>query len=102
MNWPLFFKDKNNIQRGFVTDVGNGIAYLGCERPHWRLPLVSENKQLYIVSNNKADQNYINIGCGIKSLYIPSICLYTNEKYTGNINQLLIYNMENLFPQSIS
>lgn len=75
MNWPLFFKDKNNIQRGFVTDTGNGIAYLGCERPHWRLPLVSENKQLYIQSffhyvnadgpyksfANDSDKNYTNL-----------------------------------------
>ena len=59
-----------------------------------------DNKQLYIVSNNKADQNYINIGCDIQSLYIPSICLYTNEKYTGNINKLLIYNNEKIFPEN--
>jgi len=50
IDWPLFFKDKNNNQKGFVTSVGNGIAYLGCERPHWRLPLVSKNKELYIQS----------------------------------------------------
>tara|TARA_A100000164_G_C21743599_1_gene693526 strand:+ start:62 stop:625 length:564 start_codon:yes stop_codon:yes gene_type:complete len=46
--WPLFFKDKNNVEHGFITDVGNGIAYLGCERPHWRRPLISKNKELYI------------------------------------------------------
>ena len=59
-----------------------------------------EKKLLYVVSNNKADQNYINIGCGIQSLYIPSLCLYTNEKYTGNINKLLIYNNEEIFPDN--
>ena len=50
IDWPLFFKDQNNIERGFITNRGSGVAYLGCERPHWRLPLISENKELYIQS----------------------------------------------------
>ena len=50
IDWPLFFKGKNSVEHGFVTDVGSGIAYLGCERPHWRFPLISENKELYIQS----------------------------------------------------
>ena len=48
IDWPLFFKDRNNVEHEFITEVGSGIAYLGCQRPHWRLPLISENKQLFI------------------------------------------------------
>lgn len=39
-------------------------------------------KQLYIVSNNKADYTYLLEGAGISSMIIPSLCLYTNECYT--------------------
>ena len=50
IDWPLFFKDRNNVEHEFITEVGSGIAYLGCQRPHWRLPLISERKQLFIQS----------------------------------------------------
>ena len=50
MDWPIFFKDRNNVKHEFITKVGSGIAYLGCERPHWRPPLISEKKQLFIQS----------------------------------------------------
>lgn len=37
---------------------------------------------LTIVSNNKADQLYTQLGCGLTSRYVPSLCLYTNTTYT--------------------
>ena len=50
IDWPLFFKDRNNVEHEFLTEVGSGIAYLGREIPHWRAPLISENRQFFIQS----------------------------------------------------
>ena len=36
---------------------------------------------LTIVSNNKADQLYTKLGCGLTSRYVPSLCLYTKTTY---------------------
>jgi hypothetical protein len=40
--------------------------------------------QLYIVSNNKADQEYLRLGTGLNSTWIPSLCAYTKEKHNPN------------------
>ena len=40
-----------------------------------------ERKQLIAISNNKADQRFLELGTNIKSCHIPSLCLYTNAKY---------------------
>ena len=34
------------------------------------------------VSNNKADQEYTRLGCGIQTTHIPSLCAYTGIRYT--------------------
>jgi hypothetical protein len=47
---------------------------------------------LTIVSNNKADQLYIRLGCGMQSTYIPSLCLYTNTRYNPTKPTFLVYN----------
>ncbi len=44
---------------------------------------ILKNK-IFIISNNKGDQNYLKYYTGIESELIPSLCLYTNAKYTGN------------------
>lgn len=46
---------------------------------------------LTIVSNNKADQLYTELGCGIKPLFLPSLCLYTNVKYAPTKSTFLCY-----------
>lgn len=47
---------------------------------------------LTIVSNNKADQLYTRLGCGLQSHFIPSLCLYTNTRYTPTKPTFLVYN----------
>ena len=52
-----------------------------------------ENKKLLIaVSNNKADQLYTKIGCGINTHYVPSLCAYTGMKYKPVKNSFLCYS----------
>lgn len=93
-NKPIIIINSCRYENPFINNIPKWIMLNKTIKRLW------DNKLLYVVSNNKADQNYINIGCGIQSLYIPSLCLYTNEKYRGNINKLLIYNNEQLFPDN--
>lgn len=44
---------------------------------------------LTIVSNNRADQEYTFKGTGIRPLYIPSVCRYTNATYKPIRNTFL-------------
>lgn len=48
--------------------------------------------RLTIVSNNKGDQMYTLAGTGIRPLYNPSLCLYTNAKYTPTKSTFLCYS----------
>lgn len=47
---------------------------------------------LTMVSNNKADQLYTKLGCGLDSVYIPSLCLYTNTQYKPTKPTFLCYS----------
>jgi FkbM family methyltransferase len=54
-----------------------------------------KNKRLLIsVSNNKADQLYIKMGCGIDTVHIPSLCAYTGMKYNAKRATFLSYNID--------
>jgi hypothetical protein len=55
-----------------------------------------ENKQLTVVSNNKADKEYLKLGTGIVSILIPSLCLYTKVKYNPKNDICVIYNNNNI------
>ena len=45
-----------------------------------------------IVSNNRAHEKYTYMGCGVKPIYIPSLCLYTNTTYTPTKLTFLLVN----------
>lgn len=42
INWPIYFKDKNNQEIGFELDPGDLIVYKGHELEHWREPYQGE------------------------------------------------------------
>lgn len=42
-----------------------------------------EEGRIFIVSNNKGDLRYLQYYTGIESEHIPSLCAYTNARYTG-------------------
>lgn len=48
---------------------------------HLKLLEMYEKNILTVISNNKADNEYIEMGTTIKSKHIPSLCLYTKENY---------------------
>jgi hypothetical protein len=51
-----------------------------------------EKGQLIAVSNNKADQLYMKLGCGIDTTHIPSLCAYTGISYIPTRSTFLFYN----------
>jgi hypothetical protein len=48
--------------------------------------------KLYYVCNNKGDQVYTKYMTGIQGMHIPSLCEYTNAKYTGTKSQYVIHD----------
>ena len=59
--------------------------------------MVLEKKILTIVSNNLGDQDYLKLGTGLDSIYIPSLCMYTNETHNPKGN-VLNYSRHVNFP----
>jgi len=49
----------------------------------WFNSKLKNMKNIHFISNNRADQEYLKLGAGIESRYIPSLCLYTGASYTG-------------------
>lgn len=59
---------------------------------HECLHRLNDKQLLIAVSNNKADQLYIKIGCNITTEHIPSLCEYTAMKYNPIKNTFLCYS----------
>lgn len=51
------------------------------EQYHTCLQRMLEKKQLHIVANNKADQEYFRLGTGFTIPILPSLCRYTGMKH---------------------
>ena len=49
------------------------------------------DRRLVVLSNNKADQAYLETGCGIPSTLLPSLCLYTGIRYAPTRPTFLVY-----------
>lgn len=49
-----------------------------------------KNNKIFIISNNKADQIYLKYYTELDSEHIPSLCLYTNAKYTGKNDGFIV------------
>lgn len=61
-----------------------------------RLQRMTQKGLLRVVSNNYADRLYTFKGTGIQPHVIPSICLYTNIKYSPTKPYFLCYSKEKL------
>lgn len=52
----------------------------------------SAEGKFYLICNNKGDQWYTKYFTGIEGMHIPSLCEYTNAKYTGTKNKFVIHD----------
>ncbi len=59
---------------------------------HECLDRLNRRGLLTIVSNNRAHEKYTYMGCGVKPVYIPSLCLYTKASYTATKPTFLLFN----------
>ena len=62
------------------------------------LKRMSAKRQLVNVSNNKADHDYLWLGTGIKSVHIPSLCLYTGATYKPTKPAFVCHGDRSFFP----
>jgi hypothetical protein len=70
----------------FSKDFGMLEKYREC------LYRLREKNLLTIVSNNRADQLYTKLGCGLDGILIPSLCKYTGMKYSPTYETFLNYS----------
>lgn len=56
------------------------------------LQRLQSSNRLKAVSNNRTDQLYTLYGAGIRTTLIPSLCLYTNMKYSPTKPTFLVYS----------
>jgi hypothetical protein len=67
---------------------------------HKTLENLKQKKQLFLVSNNAADKEYLLKKSGLESIHIPSLCLYTNAKHNTTKKGFIQYGRDEFFPQS--
>lgn len=65
-----------------------------------KLKRLYDSGRITVISNNRADQDYLKMGTGIKSTYIPSLCEYTNAKYKPESNLVVIHTTSPFLPES--
>jgi len=53
---------------------------------------------LTVISNNKADRDYLKIATDIDSIHIPSLCLYTNTGYNPKYRILICFDSHRIVP----
>ena len=70
------------------------------ERLNESLAAMHARGQLHIVSNNKADAAYLQLGCGLETPILPSICGYTRAEYTGKRPQWVLMGAEVVPPSA--
>ena len=83
---PYSFNENNNLGRWNYLNM--------------KLKQMHDKGQLTIISNNKGDQEYLRLGTGIESILIPSVCLYTNAKYTPTTDVNVVYTDCNLLKKT--
>jgi hypothetical protein len=87
-NKPIIIINSCRFDQPFCwNNNANGLKWL--IKGLYRL---KEKGLLHIISNNKADQEYLLRGSGLESIYIPSLCEYTEAPYNPIYNQAILYN----------
>lgn len=59
------------------------------------LKQLHDDNQLIVLSNNKADQEYLSRGTGILSKHVPSLCLYTKSTYKRIYDKYIVIDSGN-------
>ena len=99
-NKPIFLVNAIRYETPFGWNLNTEMM----ELLEQRMCEMEKNGQLIVVSNNLADAEYLKIGTGIHSHYIPSLCLYTNTSYQPKNDQFVMFSksgypdLENLIP----
>jgi hypothetical protein len=60
-----------------------------------------ERRQILLVSNNKADADYLNYFTGLSSKIVPSLCRYTNFNWTGGGHKKVIISRSPVLQEDV-
>lgn len=63
-NWAIWIKGKDNKDHSVILAPGDGLVYLGCERPHWREDadervICQSQVFMHYVQQDKDNEDYI-------------------------------------------
>ena len=73
------------------------FCWVNKDKFSWINERLSKLQNLLVpISNNKADQAYLQIGTSINSSWIPSICDYTKSSYIGDIPEFIYHGSDNI------
>lgn len=86
-NKPIIIVNSTRYENPFTGD-GKRWNWLN----HYLKDGVEKNK-IFIISNNKGDQWYLKHYTGLKSVHIPSLCLYTKAVYTGKTPGFIVHSL---------
>ena len=84
---PIIFVNSTRYESPFTL---NPVMWARLNR--FLIDGVKRNK-IFIVSNNKGDQGYLKYYTGLDSVHIPSLCLYTGAKYTGQRKGFIFHSL---------
>ena len=78
-NKPIIVVNTCRYEQPFSFAENNDLN--GWKMLNEKLAFLHKTGRIIVVSNNRADQDYLEMGTGIKSTYIPSLCEYTKATY---------------------
>lgn len=87
-NKPIFMVNATRYEMPFCWEPNPEMQ----ARLEKSLLSMQQRGQLIAVSNNKADVGYLEQATGVKSDHIPSLCLYTEQKYQAQNDQFVMYH----------
>ena len=93
---PIFLVNTCRYEQPY----GQLLDKIGWEWLNAGLARMAKSGQLIAMSNNKADQEYLRLGAGVQSTWIPSLCLYTCASYNPLRDVAVVYGDRGLFPPS--
>ena len=71
-NWPIFVKNKDNIEIPILLEPGDMVLYKGCILEHWREPFLGNNHAQVFLHYNDKNGKFNNLYDNRPELGLPS------------------------------
>jgi hypothetical protein len=71
-NWPIFVKNKDDIETPILLEPGDMVLYKGCILEHWREPFLGNNHAQVFLHYNEKNGKFNNLYDNRPELGLPS------------------------------